>query len=128
MNDEIEISKLEEREIKRLYDELSEKDPSSEEYQTILAHIIKIRDAYNDNSKIEQAYWTAEESRQQDKAFKEEELKQRRKEMIIKAAEYLLGTGLSVATTWLVLKTNIKFGPISTKEAWNEIKKIKLLL
>lgn len=147
MNEEEEIlttiDEEDKKELGRLYLLLEEAKPGSEEYDKILSLIEKIRKVSNESAKIEQVYQTTQENHahesdlktkelefkcqelERESELKTKELKQRRFESAVKISEIILKTGSTMLMSWVVLKTNLKFGSIGTKDAWNLIFKNK---
>ena len=133
------IEEVDKQELARLYDLLSSMEPGSEEYDKILSLIEKIRKVSNESARIEQIYHTTQENNEheselktkelefkckeleQDGELKKKELKQRKLESALKIGETILKTGSTLFMSWVILKTNLKYGPIGTKDAWNMI-------
>ena len=155
MNEEwTSIEDLETEEIGRLYQEAKSLDPCSKEYGDILASIKTIRYGFNEANRYwsakeqldfeaeklafekekyqqEMEYRAAEQAREDKKVEaerqqKEKELKQTKWLEIAKNAVSVFGTVVTASMAFTTLKYGIKFGPISSKEAWNLIWKKKL--
>lgn len=124
MDDNIKETTFEEMdksELGRLYALLEETEPGTEEYDTILQHIQTIRKTFNESAKIQQVYDTAYANHEHEEEMQSKEIKQRKLESAVKIGEVVLKTTSTLLMSWVVLKSNLKFGSISTKDAWNMI-------
>ena len=124
MDEEIKTCTIEEQEtaeLARLYTALESKEPGSEEYNSILNEITKIRSNLNESNKI----WVQNDENEKKMALEEKRVKQDKVlgivDNVVKVASIVVSTGLA----WVTMKYNIKFGPISSKDAWNQIFKKK---
>lgn len=127
---EIDVNRLHEEQISNLYEYAAGLDPSSEEYKKIHDCIIDISKVYNENSKIEQQYWTADENRKQELKIAEENRKHEEKvhkqDLIqhyidtgVKVAGFVISTVVTVALTGEVIYSNVKWSPMQLKDGWN---------
>ena len=124
MNEDQEVIKIEEMdnaELTRLYGILETQEPGTEEYDKTLQLIEKIRKTVNESLKIQQVYDTTFAGHEHEAEMQSKEIKQRKFESAVKIGEVVLKTASTMLMSWVVLKTNLKFGSISTKEAWNMI-------
>ena len=119
MDEEIRIT-IEEQEMAelgRLYATLEQKDPGSEEYNSILNEITKIRSNLNEGNKI----WVQKDENDGKMALEEKKLKQEKVISVLKGIGHGISLGLYAGMAWVTMKYNIKFGPISTRDAWTQI-------
>jgi len=124
MNEDQEVIKIEEMdnaELARLYGILETQEPGTDEYDKTLQLIEKIRKTVNESLKIQQVYDTTFAGHEHEAEMQSKEIKQRKFESAVKIGEVVLKTASTMLMSWVVLKTNLKFGSISTKEAWNMI-------
>ena len=111
------IEEQEAQELGRLYAALETKEPGSEEYNGILNEITKIRSSLNEGNKI----WVQKDENDSKLALEEKKLKQDRVFGVLKSIGNGISLGLTLGMSWVTLKYNIKFGPISTRDAWTQI-------
>lgn len=115
------IEELETEELARLYSALGETQPGTDEYNQILNQITKIRTSLNEGNKI----WVQKEENENKNALEEKKLKNDKVWKVLGA----IGNGISLVSTvgmaWVTMKYNIRFGPISTRDAWTQIFKKK---
>lgn len=116
MSDSVEISKLQEREVARLYEIQQDLDPTSVEYEKIHKQIMDICKAYNENSKVEEAYWTADENRKHENKQKNKEIVCKYVEIGLSFAGFLMSGALGLIATWSVIDANQSGGPIYLKD------------
>ena len=111
------IEEQEAQELGRLYAALETKEPGSEEYNSILNEITKIRSNLNEGNKI----WVQKDENDSKMALEEKKMKQDRVFSVLKGIGHGISLGLTLGMSWVTLKYNIKFGPISTRDAWTQI-------
>lgn len=116
MSDSTTISTLQEREVARLYEALQGLDPTSEEYAQIHKIISEICKAYNENSKVEEAYWTADENRKHENKQKNKEITCKYVENGLKALGFVIGQAAGILVTWSVINANQTGGPIYLRD------------
>lgn len=115
------IAEMDEQEVARLYELLETQEPGTEEYDKTLQLIEKIRKTINESAKIQQVYDTSYDNHCHEKEMQTAEIKQRKFESAVKICEVVLKTAGTMLMSWVVLKSNLKYGSIGTKDAWNMI-------